>query len=367
MNQNEEVDRVLRAFRRAFTNSGHFVVSKTPPTFWPFLPEQIQPLYSAELASRVFEDLKELRKMGWDNKRIAGLFGGSGWSQFIRLIFVGLQGSKFIFRGKPEKRVEFLNEAIDVFKALKSEDPYSEENRTFVFTKEEVEKHAKELPWDTAITDEEKNLLKRLEALAYAFSECLYFCYGLENVHGPYDVSKYFPGGKTILVVRGFYRLKPTEIWPELMEFPFSEIEIYAVYRDAEVRFDIINFDYEKDIHKKLVAFCIVARDGKKETILKTEEDYEKLINAYEKWIFEVGKRVDGMSIIDKAKHWAKTNFYIEKPLRDAIGKDWKPPKEVYERIEKEGLWKMPPVFESQEQADMVFRMLFDPRVEMRF
>ena len=63
-----------------------------------------------------------------------------------------------------------------------------------------------------------------------AISLDFYLGFITEN-EGPYDISDIFGEGH-ILVIKKFWNLKPTEIFPHTSNYPYNSITIYCVYKN---------------------------------------------------------------------------------------------------------------------------------------
>lgn len=85
---------------------------------------------------------------------------------------------------------------------------------------------------------------------------------GIE-VWGPYDVSKYY-GPNTILVIREFPRLKPSDLWPHVKKYKYKEVKIYTVYKNVKMRTEYVGCHsvFKGNLAKNLLHFAVMV-DGR--------------------------------------------------------------------------------------------------------
>lgn len=172
-------------------------------------------------------------------------------------------------------------------------------------------------------------MVQRLCGILWAYSEAPFFVahdIAMEE-HGLYGYNS-----KRIMF-RDFFNLKPAELWPECSEFPFNEIRIICVYNERfNVDFDVFYNTYpnQGNVIEDLEEFYIEADDSRLELV-----DIHKITNSSAKIIESISKKIESMNEMEIAKKYADIFWYRKKPLRDALGKDWKPPKEIYTKIEQ--------------------------------
>jgi len=175
-------------------------------------------------------------------------------------------------------------------------------------------------------------------------------------LHGPYNARGEFGRG-AFLLIRDFHNLNPKEIWPDL-NIPYQKIRIYAVYKDLDLKINFVNHLITKDsIRDKLIAYKIYL-DGKE---LKFNE-LDELIEFLHKLSSQQTKKINALSDLDKVRKGTEIAFYFFKKLRESMGDDWRPPKEIEKTINKFGDQFIKQFNYKEKPSLEHWKKLYDPR-----
>lgn len=221
---------------------------------------------------------------------------------------------------------------LDIIKQKVISDVYNLDGKNFLINEEKVKTIAQTTYWDIPQNNEEKKQVSILTIAANNLSYTLLydiFMTGGFYLHGPYNVEKFF-GKNTIMIIREYHNLNPKELWPDL-EIPFTEIKIYAVYKNLDIKINFVNDPFTKDsIGDKLIAYKIYI-DNKQIPLPKIEETIGILNNT----ALLQTKKINSLSDLDKVRKGAEIAFYQFKKLREYMGDSWKPPIIIEKTIQK--------------------------------
>ena len=224
----------------------------------------------------------------------------------------------------------------------------------------EVHKLISETKWEKPQSAEDKKNVAYLIVAANNLCYTLFFDSfksGGFYIHGPYDVSKKFGDGAT-LIVREYHDINPKELWPDL-EMPCKSMRICGIYKNLDLKLDFLNHPISTvHVVDKLIAYRVYVDDIEIEI-----GKINKLAEFLSKVSSEQTKKIRSMADLEKVKKGAEIEFYLFKRLRDYMGDDSKP-KYVEEVIKKFGD-KFLKQFNYAEQplpSPAQWKRMFDPR-----
>ncbi len=157
------------------------------------------------------------------------------------------------------------------------------------------------------------------------------FCTDLSyDVYGPYSAENTYGKG-TLLLVRSFSDLNPTELWPEHTPFPYKKIEIFSTYKNVEMTPTYVSCQmiYSGSLVDNLTHFQVEVEGKKINSLLELRAVREKLLQTASDLYVEY------MNLgFEKQKElWLFQLCYQFKNLFDLVGQDWKPSQEMIDRV----------------------------------
>lgn len=336
MSENEIIEKLSSTVANCLAEVG----KEAGYTVWPapfFNPFEAEMYLASYFYERLDEDLHELEKK-LKIEDIAKLFKNP--SRIAQMIWP----LPFISTSKlnKEERASLVHKIIDLISCFRK-DPFCEDGKNIIWPKHKIDKTLKEIKIINLETvkeaDDYRKEIGKLCGSLFMYTELLYFaCHAVgHEFHGPYEIE-----GGNQLIIREFYDLKET-FWPFTSKFPFDEVLIFAIYpKEINVKFDFFNrVRSSEPLSPLLRQFSIKVRCRD-----KTEEmnQLDQILKLNEK-LMEVQREGIGLiSRLDRKslmKEYAKMYFFILKPSRELLGKDWEPPKELCEDIERESKKEM--------------------------
>jgi len=272
-------------------------------------------------AMGIWADIKHFLSAHGEQE-LAALLGNVGglWD----LIVHGLEAMEAI--GVPEsERKKYARTLLGVMEKTKKRDIFLKTKRNTIMGEADVEKLLRRLK--PAKGAEEKIMALCGVLTMYSDALCNHWDCFIKEVHGPYKVD----GG--FLFVRDFSDLSPVDIWPQTGQIPLKSLRIATLCETTDVEMDIFqHYRYisSKSLAEDLKAFAVLGGErglGVKEIVSLTE----KIRLA----TFSIVSAAEKMSKREKVQKYAEQAYYGMKKFREAIGKDWRPPKELVERINK--------------------------------
>lgn len=292
---------------------------------YPIRDSRVNHLFLKEYTSEFLRDLTGLKDKGHPYNYFGKLFNNP--SRLMRMAHLLLKGAKLNNMPLEEQRGLIL-EILKIIKILKGGNIFNEDKTNIILNEHQLKSLIKNIPLLKSSEDTAK-LIQRLCGVLWSYSETPYFVahdIGMEQ-HGLYD----FESGK--IMIRDFFNLKPIELWPECEKFPFKEVRIICLYNKRfKVDFDVFNNIYpnEGNSVEDLKQFYLEA-DNKALNL----EEIDNLINISSSIIQSISEKIESMSEREIAKKYADIYWYRKRPLRDALNKDWRPTRHIYENIEK--------------------------------
>jgi len=311
-------------------------------TMQPFDWLQFGPLFAKEWIDKIRLLKKKCEEQNIPIKELAKLWPTT--SSLRCQIYFFILDTRFAKIGKKE-RIELADFLFEMLKHRAKEDIFGFKSN-ITKTKQGAIALLKKIKPEKA-NPKIARLLGKIYNSAYQYACGMYLDfyadYPLEN-EGPYDVSELF-GENTILVIKKFKLLKPTEIWPESEKAPANQVIIYAVYKDVEYRNDLVSVHsvYKGDIINNLIAYAVKVDD-----VFVYSQDYlEKLNKDFEKIALEQWSTLTNLDIELQKQKGLFIRCFGMKDLFEKVGMDWKPEKEMVEAVKKKPLfdntfWKLP-------------------------
>jgi hypothetical protein len=232
----------------------------------------------------------------------------------------------------PEMIVKIQDFFINSLKLRAKEDLFALE-KNIDLDEKRLNELIKSRPFTKASFEESKELGKILVALAS-------LTHGLYNdwcTDFNYEISgPYYRNNKTILI-RSFPDSSPSSIWPEI-DWSYNNFSIITEYENltAKIAFVGCHIVYSDNVIKKLSGYNFRVDEKEIAGLDELKRLREKImpiaVKQYEKFM--------GMDFENqKIKYVFQENYQI-KMLFDLVGMDWKPSKEILDRIKNKELIK---------------------------
>lgn len=320
---------------RAYKTLAKFVVfgARGQPPIWPFSIIETNWYYTKFFPYEIYHTIKELEEKGIDIKRISKLcWGPSAISHWFYIVEPTLGDPKLNpFEGLTKKEGrEFIEKTIELLTYQRKGDNFCRDMKNIILSQNEVDKIYKEKEFLKVNNDSEiKKILHNLTTILWHYTILIqagHRAYSQE-FHGPYDIGK----GKS-LVVKEFFNLKPGVsandiIWRFSSKIPYEEIKIFEIYKNSKIEIDMFN---HYKISGEMVNFCIT---GDSNTLSKKE--LKTLLKICTNVISEGNKTIKNFSSSDWVEKIINLRYLWLKPHKDILGKDWKPPRNIFNLTKK--------------------------------
>ncbi len=322
---------------------------------WPLRVEEVAPYFSDIEAEDVLKGLRQAEKAHLSAREIGMLFiGPSLLREILPDLIIGLKAAKVPLKD----RLWCVELLLKGLKAMQAGDPFCRDGVNALQTPEETSTLLCDNEWRKC--DPKTSVaLHKLSSSVLSLLWGLYF-YPWVNVgfeiHGPYDSSSKF-GKNTVLLVRDFFDICPSELWPALSNRGYHSVKLLSVYRDVKLSIDM--FDHvmhQGNLPSAMIAFCAFV-DGKP---LKTNEEIENLNKDMLSIGTDHSSRVSQWRREELVCKFIEIRYYCLRRLAQFCGRSWMPPSKVLSRVEEWGPIEIPPD-ESGLSLELLKRA-FDPR-----
>lgn len=324
---------------------------------WPAKGKQLSNSYITLAAENQYNLINSLSKKV-SPLEIANLF----WSSTqIRYVLTG----EFIIGIKIKNQIEGYPEIVQIAKTselflhlleLKSpNDPFCLKNSNRNNEIEEINFFLKNNPSNNSTVG--KKITIAASALAWAYGYDTYFANFME-IKGPFKINN------SSLIVREFNLKNIPLIWED--SFEFDKLIIYDLYSNKEILLDW-ELHLESKDELNLTHFLVVVEKNNEKIILSNEEVQKLFFEIVIKTQKQVSF-VNELSVLEKIKKGAELVYLQTKDLSVFLGLDWKPTKEVFEKIELEGEKNWFDSLKPRPKSNSGFDnwiMRFDPRIPL--
>lgn len=317
----KKVDKLLEIIAETITGAEAKGEIQTD-TLWPLYTPYGLLFWGKEWAGKLHLLITKFDQLKVSDKEVAPLFmASSRIGQSLWRLDALKQSDLEI----PE-RLHVIEKLLDWLGIYRGSNIFCEDGKNIIWDTQKLQEETAGLRFTQLRKDKEaKSLVCSLGSTLWLYCELLYWTnhpFG-HSFHGPYKT----PEGD--LIVRNYFDLKP-EIWPFTKELNFSQLELFEVYRNADLKFDFFErgIRTQKPYRERLVD-AAAKINGK---VIGVEE----LQSAYEsvKQTMAIGtaafQALNQQGII--AKH-AEMWFYILKPLAGFVGENWQLTSEVHSNI----------------------------------
>ncbi len=311
-------------------------------TLRPFTWLQMHPLYAVEWCENMAELARGLGENRVSRADYAALGLGSGVfrDQLFYLLW-DFKSARLPFK----EREKIIRPFHEMNLASTFADPYGFTSN-IQHSPEQVRLLLHEIPWQTG-EPEHARLLGKLYTGALHLVHGLYgdiYVGNSADNFGAYDASGKYGKGHS-LVIRNFADLKPLEVWSGAGAIPCKTLDIYTVYRKVRFTCDAISCHsvFDGNVIENLVDFAVKV-DGKfvdsTAALAALKDDLTE--HAVGQWKELVGKDFE-----DLKQTGLTQRSYINKPLYELAGMDWRPTKAMRQAVKgkpfaDESYWGVP-------------------------
>lgn len=224
-----------------------------------------------------------------------------------------------------------------------------------ILDNKEINKINENLIWtkssDLTTKKEIGNLIVSLDSLIWSLYFDPYRSAGSE-IHGPYLVDNYY------ILIRDYFDLNPKEIWP--IKNKYLSVKMYLKYpKDIGIKINFIDqVNSSKPLGKELISFSVLV-DGKN---VVSSSEINFLFKYFSILTESQSQKVNKLIPLEIIKKGAEIYYYSNRDFFKYYKEDWRPSREVYDRIDSWGLkfWNQ---YKNSEKVSINFFMkLFDPR-----
>lgn len=350
----ERIDLYLDALERATATEGDIVP-------WPMHVACVAPYFSDHESRDLFAKLRRLTEQRVPERAISELFPGpTAVKTSLTDLVIGLK-----VPSEPtipvDQRIWYVERVFDVLEQMQAGDIFCRDDRNLVLGSDQIGALVRRSHWSWTETQPELPVLaQRVSAGALSLAWSMYF-YAWPNVgfelHGPYDVTL-TDGRKARLLIRDFFDTKPALLWPSMGAFPYSALRILTLYKpDTDLHMDIYNhLTHRANLLDATSGVCVEA-DG----VPLTQEQVVSLVKHLLQAVSAQNKAVRAMGTEELISKFIEVRYYVFRRLRTYFQQDWRPPRDVLQRIKDWGLIEIPP--SGPPDWDML-RKAFDPRTD---
>ncbi len=352
-----KIDLYLQSLGKAFSTTGEIAP-------WP-IHVSIPSIYGSDVeAADLFSKMKKITQEDPSGKLLSKLMIAPSVAKALLMdLIVGLKVAKP--KLNLEERVWFVEEYLNAIHYLQAGDIFCLNGSNRVLRPPAAQELFDQTPWiwkdDAGGRTSLIPSFYRVSAATKTLIWSLFF-YGWDDVgyeiQGPYEVKR--PDGReTNLVVADFFDLTPSPLWPNMMSFPINSIKFFALYPDeAEVKIDMFCHLTNRGRLPELVEGAYLEVNG---LPLRQQDMIEKVVKVLLKQVSRQQKKIEQMSKKEIIVKYIESRYYAFRRWRLYFNEDWRPPKEVLERIDKWGIINIPP---GKGPSWAELRKAFDPRTD---
>ena len=305
-----------------------------PPFFiWPApysTPAECEFYLANDFLISFYTDISELQQKGHDLESIAKMLKNPSKIAQTLWPFGHVVNVDENFR---EKLIELASTIADLLSYYRKE-PFNQDGKNTIWSQNEVRdfiSNKKMIDGNDSLFDKYRLLISRLEGTLWLYSELLYFSIHevCKEFHGPYVLAD----GRMALV-REYYDLKP-EFWEFTEDIPCENILIFEIYKNnTDMTFDFFGRLRSKEpIIHSLESFTILVDKKPMLAYRDIKDIYESIAKVSNKGAEQV-RNLSRLQIMHK---FVDSYYYILKPLKDTLEKNWEPPQIVIDDIKSEG------------------------------
>ncbi len=301
-----------------------FTFDHDPTSHQPFDAFNFYPIYFDLWLDKIHSTILKINKKNLNKAKILKSLPPYGSLKFIVYTIINMGA---ILDYDQEKIRVILDFFIDNMSSIsKEEDLFSEDN-IIIRDKGDTKKEIKNLK--IIKSDDEKRIISKLIGVLALYNHSLYNDYSTEYgyaIDGPYDLGY----GKTLLV-RRFQDLKPVDLWPSLKSFNFDNIKIATIYSEVNIsmRFVSSHIISTENYQEKLKKYSVFVGNRS----IKNLDIVMDIVENIAQKTSEIYLKQKNFNFEETKLMFLKQQGYELKNLFDLAGIDWKPGKDIRNRI----------------------------------
>lgn len=293
---------------------------------YPIYAGRVGKLYLDVLSEELFNDIEEFKSRGGTIQDLSRIFNNP--ARIMRMAHTILAGLKM--NDSPiEKKRQMILTLLDIVKAMKYGSEFCEDGKNLILSPTELSGLLENEPLREADKDSSR-LVQQLCGVLWAYAETPYFvCHGIAmEAHGPYKNPQ---NESQIMLIRDFFNLKPIDLWQECNLVPFEKVRIITIHENIDVWFDAFDNLYIRsgNLVESLRLYSV--RADEKLLSLDPIKEFSNILNDA---IFPITAKINLWTEREIARKYMEIFWYQVKPLKEALGKSWRPPQIVLNRVE---------------------------------
>lgn len=348
------INQFLDALKQAFNSTGEIAP-------WPIHVATIFPYFSDLEAADLYAKLKIISKQKQPKKILKKLLISPAVAKALLMdLIVGLKVAKPPISVR--ERVWFVEYIFDALEEMQVGDIFCRDGTNQILSLQEVQKLYEQTSWKWLSSNGDfARSVYKASASMKSLIWSLYF-YGWDDIgyeiHGPYEV-KTSDGRKLRFVITDYFDPKPVLLWKSMKTFPYSSVRVMALYdQKTDLKIDIFCHFSNKGNLLDLTKAIYIEANGKP---LKSEKEVENLSNRVLKRVSKQHEVIQAMNKEEIIKKYIESRYYAFRKWRTHFNEDWRFPQEVFNRIKKIGIIKIPP---GKGPAWTELKKAFDPRTD---
>ena len=275
------------------------------------------------VAQAFYRNIQLLKKNKYSLKRIAQLFSFPSGLARLTMIF----RSRMIWSLSSEEQIDMYNVLAGILSNMYKGDRFCHNGHNILWSatqqrkmRARFRKSKNNIPLD---------LITQLDGRLWLYSEMIFSRWHnlAHEFHGPYNYNQ------ESLLVKEWHDLGGL-LEEVFKNFPYKKITCYEFYKDNTITLDIHNRLVAKKSLARTMTRAFIEINGKFIDARKTK----KIIKTLDKYLIKGANYLAKKNKADLKISNALMEFYSIKPLADALGQDWRPPKEVYNSIKRKTL-----------------------------
>lgn len=294
---------------------------------WPFSILETTIFYSRFFTRELLDTMRELENKGFGRKDIAKMFYGpsavSHWLYLAGFPFEGLSR---------DDAIEFIERTIEILKFWRKEDPFCMGWRNIIWDENRIKKECNREGFiETKNNPSIAQIMGKINMIAWHY--CILIQVGHRNYshefHGPSPIEN-----DEILFVREYFNLRPFEIWPfsSNQDVSFDRMTILEIYKDVEIKVDMFNHVWaSSSLTPHLRRFLVILDDSK----VLTQNEIKNLLNKWTAIITRASTFIRGYTKENWIRKVIEMKYWLLKPYKELLGKDWQAPKKVVNLAKK--------------------------------
>jgi len=307
---------------------------KSQPLIWPIPMNETYWYICKYFLRELYKDIKRLKDKDVAIERIEELFvAPTRISMFLAMIY-GMSFSDL----KIKEKVELTELLLDLLPRYRREDLFCENGSNIIWTKQQASKELKKCKMINL--DENKNagqlakILGKINATLWLYCEFIhgaFHSYGYE-FHGPYSLNN----KEKLLIVREYYDIKPSLVWPFASRLPFDKVTTFEVYKDCKINFDLFgHLETTVSLPQHLQSFHIKTSSEGIESEVNNLSGLDSILSNCAETLNEALKFTSNFNKYDWAKKIVEMHYHYLVPHKDLLKQDWKPSDSIYLAINK--------------------------------